>query len=113
ILAHNPNAPSTCTQAACSPAALQISTAGSNAPVFTLPACMQTIVRSDKCGNLLARIRPWPSASTMVTRFLPNPARLNALSIDACTCAPTTISLAGGDVTADGMFGAPPIEIVA
>ena len=53
------------------------------------------MVRSDRGGNLLARIRPCPSASTMVTRLLPNPAKLNAFSIDACASAPTTTSSGG------------------
>src|SRR6267154_86282 len=56
---------------------------------------MHTIVRSDQRGSLSACIRLWLSASTTVTRFLPNPANLNAFEIEACTSAPTTTSMGG------------------
>ena len=52
--AHRPNAPSTCTQApaACARCARSRRT-GSNAPVFTLPACTQTIAGPDSAGSAI------------------------------------------------------------
>ncbi len=42
--AHNPKAPSTCTQAPCRWAKAMASSNGSYAPLCTLPACRQTMV---------------------------------------------------------------------
>ena len=59
--AQRPKAPSTWTQAPAAWAGRQISPTGSKAPVFTLPACTQTIVGPEIAGSASARIRPWPS----------------------------------------------------
>jgi hypothetical protein len=56
--AQSPNAPSTCTHAADAWARAQISVVGSNAPVFTFPACMQTIAGPLMGGIALATMRP-------------------------------------------------------
>src|SRR5215813_1620204 len=77
--AHNPNAPSTCTHAPTSFTRLQISSAGSKAPVFTFPAWIHTMVREEiLLGNLSVRIRPCASVGTRVTRFFPSPTMLSA-----------------------------------
>src|SRR5260370_17303430 len=56
---------------------------------------MHPMARWLTSGSLPARIRPCPSDPTIVTRLFPNPARLSAFSIDACTSAPTTTSIGG------------------
>jgi hypothetical protein len=53
------------------------------------------MARFESRGSLSLRIRPWLSASIVVTRFRPKPARLNALRMEACTSAPTTTSIGG------------------
>jgi hypothetical protein len=66
-----PNAPSTWTQAPVSRVRSQICLAGSKAPVLTLPAWMQTSVRSLSVGSASAACGPdYPSAR--ITRVRPN-----------------------------------------
>src|SRR2546430_3529975 len=57
-----------------------ILSAGSNAPVLTLPACRQTSVLSSSGGSASARILPWPSTGTRITRSPPRPTSISALS---------------------------------
>ena len=72
-LAQSPKAPSMCTQAPCSWARAMRGSKGSNAPVFTLPACRHTIVGPLIGGSASARMRPWPSTAACTMRERPSP----------------------------------------
>src|SRR6266550_470374 len=93
--AQSPNAPSTCTQAPAAFACGMILSAGSNAPVLTLPACRQTSVLSSSGGSASARILPWPSTGTRITRSRPRPTSISALSTLTWTSSPTTTLIGG------------------
>src|SRR5438309_865074 len=69
--------------------------AGSNAPVLTLPACRQTSVLSSSGGSASARILPWPSTGTRITRSPPRPTSISALSTLTWTSSPTTTVMGG------------------
>jgi hypothetical protein len=76
--AHSPNAPSTWSHAFGSPRTIStISGSGSKDPVFTLPACAQTMVgpsmRASVSRSASARIRPCSSAATRCTLDRPSP----------------------------------------
>ena len=60
--AQSPNAPSTWTQAPWSLAQASSGPNGSLAPLFTLPACRQTIAGPVQRGQAAGTMRPWPSA---------------------------------------------------
>src|SRR5207302_1755563 len=72
-----------------------ILSAGSNAPVLTLPACRQTSVLSSSGGSASARILPWPSTGTRITRSPPRPTSISALSTLTWTSSPTTTVMGG------------------
>jgi len=72
-----------------------ISSAGSNAPVLTLPACRQTSVLSSSGGSESVRILPWPSTGTRITRSRPRPTSVSALRTLTCTSSPTTTVMGG------------------
>src|SRR6184192_3608563 len=93
--AQSPNAPSTCTQAPAALAGGMISSAGSKAPVLTLPACRQTSVLSSSGGSAAARMRPWPSTGTRITRSRPRPTSVSALRTLTCTSSLTTTVIGG------------------
>ena len=93
--AHRPNAPSTWTQAPARRAMGQISRAGSNAPLFTLPACRQRIAGVARAGSASARMRPSPSTGTRTTRSRPSPSSVSALSRLTWTWSPTTTMIGG------------------
>ncbi len=61
-----------------------MSSSGSNAPVFTLPACAQTIVGSaapaSSAASRSARIRPWSSVGIRTGVSRPRPSRRSALN---------------------------------
>ena len=56
----------------------EVSRAGSNAPVLTLPAWMQTIAGPSSAGRFSARMRPWSSTGRRMTRWWPKPAHAQA-----------------------------------
>ena len=68
---------------------------GSKAPLFTLPACTHTIVRSSTSGKASRRIRPCASTGTRTTLSRPNPTSESAFCTLACTSSPTT-TVSGG-----------------
>ncbi len=72
------------------PAAAQTSPTGSKAPVFTLPACTQTIEDAVNDGNSEARRRPCASTGTRTTSSRPSPSSATAFNAEACTSSPTT-----------------------
>ena len=72
-----------------------IAASGSNAPVFTLPACAQTIVAGESGGSASARMRPCPSTGTRTSRLRPKPSRPSALMSVGCASSPTTTVIGG------------------
>ena len=97
--AQSPKAPSTWHHAPWARHAATIGSNGSKAPVFTLPACAQTIVgppaRASSSASAPARIRPCSSAGTRIAVSRPRPSSRSALKTVACASAPT-ITRSGG-----------------
>ena len=93
--AHSPKAPSTWTHAPARLAQGTIASAGSQAPVLTLPAWMQTIAGPESGGSASARIRPCASTGTVTTRERPSPSRPSDLTSVGCASSPTTTVIGG------------------
>ena len=76
-----------------------ISSRGSNAPVFTLPACAHTMTGPSSPASISprasARIRPWSSAGMRWTRPRPRPSIWSETKIVTWDSSPTTTSIGG------------------
>ena len=74
-----------------------ISSNGSNAPVFTSPACAQhsTGPSPGRGRATRPRSRPWSSAGTTITRSRPSPTRPSDLRNVECAFAPMTTWIGG------------------
>ena len=96
--AQSPNAPSTCSHAPDCSHRYSIGSSGSNAPVFTLPACAHTIAgpaslssRASASGS----IAPCSSVATSRAASRPSPIIRSALKTVACASCPA-ITVTGG-----------------
>src|SRR5665648_607842 len=110
---HKPKAPSTCIHAPYAAHASAMSSNGSKAPVFTLPACAQTIagVPGTRVASASAttpgRIPPCSSTSTTRTWADPMPRNARERQIVACASAPT-ITATGGQEASPSRSGSYP-----
>ena len=95
-----PNAPSTWTQAPRSCAIGISSASGSKAPVFTLPACVQTIVGpsivASASRSASGRIRPWSSDAIRRTRSPSRPRPSIWSEAYTVTCVPAWVTTVTG-----------------
>src|SRR4026207_450765 len=69
---------------------------GSKAPVFTFPACKQTIVVPVMRGRASPLILPCESTGSVTTRVRPRPMMPSALNRVGCASAPTITVTGGG-----------------
>ena len=98
--AQRPNAPSTCTHASFAFAAPPIASKSSHAPVFTLPACAQTIVGPGSSAvsasaSAAASIAPFASAGISTIAASPRPSRRSDRSIVPWRSAPASTRTGG------------------